>query len=189
MITTCPQLNSPCYFCSTLREGARNALKPENYGTGKLEAVSSLTADIMEIVSNASKIALGFLLSTAKKNALGTFVKHLAGKELWYLTVSTSVEFMEQKMPDLHGFSHQMAFGHSWDSPNKNERTQTAREQCVICGDNPTGLEDVDWRQVTPDDFEALLNQPQEGGEEEEDIPAYNIEMADDVLRVSMEED
>lgn len=132
VILSLPEV-TPCYQCATSvrhgieRDTGRKVGVQTDYGTGKLEGVVALAADIHHVTSAAVKLILSLLIPEESTVSLNGFARTAVDKEFSYLTLSMKDQYwfyshIFQKVPG------QYAYQSVWLSPTKNE-------ECPICGE------------------------------------------------------
>jgi hypothetical protein len=128
---------TPCYQCATsirhqVEQTAGEVGVKTDYGTGKMEGVIALPADIHHVSSAAVKVILSFLIPDDSMAKLKDFVRPPLEKEFSYLTFSMKDQywFYPHIFQDVPG---QYAYQSVWLSPTRNE-------DCPVCGtmDNRT---------------------------------------------------
>lgn len=138
VIVSIPE-KTACYQCSTsirheLEQNAGDVGIKTDYGTGKLEGVIALSADIHHVTSAAVKMILALLVPEESNVKLKGFVSEAIEKEFSYLTFSMKDQYWFY--PHLfEGVPGQHAYQSVWLTP-------TRKEDCPICGniEGRTGL-------------------------------------------------
>jgi molybdopterin/thiamine biosynthesis adenylyltransferase len=128
-----------CYQCCTsirheLEQNAGEVGIQTDYGTGKLEGVIALAADIHHVSSAAVKMILSMLVPEESNVKLKGFASEAVDKEFSYLTFSMKDQYWFY--PHLFdGVPGQHAYQSVWLTP-------TRKEDCPICGkvEERTGL-------------------------------------------------
>lgn len=130
VILSVPEV-TPCYQCATsirhqVEQSAGEVGVKTDYGTGKMEGVIALPADIHHVSSAAVKVILSFLIPEDSNAKLREFVKPPLEKEFSYLTFSMKDQywFYPHIFQEVPG---QYAFQSVWLSPTRNE-------DCPVCG-------------------------------------------------------
>lgn len=130
VILSIPEL-TPCYQCATsirheIEQSAGEVGLKTDYGTGKLEGVVALAADIHHVASAAVKIVLSLLVPEDSKVKLKGFLTPAIKKEFSYLTFSMRDQYWFY--PHIfEGVPGQYAYQSVWLSPTRNE-------ECMVCG-------------------------------------------------------
>lgn len=123
---------TPCYQCATsirhqVEQVSGDVSVKTDYGTGKLEGVIALPADIHHVSSAAVKIILSLLIPEDSDALLKGFVQPAVKKDFTYLTFSMKDQywFYPHIFQDVPG---QYAYQSVWLTPTRNDN-------CPICGD------------------------------------------------------
>lgn len=123
---------TPCYQCATsirhqVEQVSGDVTVKTDYGTGKLEGVIALPADIHHVSSAAVKIILSLLIPEESNVKLKGFVLPAIKKDFTYLTFSMKDQywFYPHIFQDVPG---QYAYQSVWLTPTRNEN-------CPVCGD------------------------------------------------------
>lgn len=132
-VIICLPEKTPCYQCSTsvrheleINRETEISVKTD-YGTGKLEGVVALGADIHHVSSAAVKIILSLLIPDESDVTLSGFIKPALEQEFTYLTLSMKDQYWFY--PHIfQGTPGQYAYQSVWLSP-------TRIESCPVCGD------------------------------------------------------
>ncbi|HYK73585.1 MAG TPA: ThiF family adenylyltransferase [Pseudoneobacillus sp.] len=134
---------TPCYQCATsirheLEQSTGKVGAKTDYGTGRLEGVVALSADIHHVASAAMKIILSLLVPEDSDLKLKGFLTSAIKKEFNYLTFSMKDQYWFY--PHIfQGVPGQYAYQSVWLSSVRNE-------DCVICG-----KEESEFTSVTMD--------------------------------------
>lgn len=122
---------TPCYQCATtirhqVEQISGDVTAKTDYGTGKLEGVIALPADIHHVSSAAVKMILSLLIPDDSNVKLKGFVRPAIQKDFTYLTFSMKDQywFYPHIFQDVPG---QYAYQSVWLTPTRNE-------DCPICG-------------------------------------------------------
>lgn len=143
---------TPCYQCSTsirheLEQNAGDVGVKTDYGTGKLEGVIALAADIHHVASAAVKMILSLMIPEESDVELKGFVSEAIEKEFTYLTFSMKDHYWFY--PHLfQGVPGQHAYQSVWLTP-------TRKEDCPICG-NVAGRTGLNLAPVTTPSSESI---------------------------------
>lgn len=131
---------TPCYQCATsvrhkIEQSTGDVGIKTDYGTGKLEGVMALGADIHHVSSAAVKIVLSLLIPETSEVKLKGFVSESLDREFSYLTFSMKDQYWFY--PHIFdGVPGQYAYQSVWLTPTQNE-------ECPICSNSKDRLEDI----------------------------------------------